>query len=172
MCKARHLSEDQIKVLYEKVRHYFLYKDGELIWNAPKKRATVGNIAGSIRPDGYKHIYLDQKAYFVHRLVWLYHTGEYSEIGLDHIDGNPLNNRIENLRVAEQWQNRGNTIGIKRDLPKGVYRLGGTHKYYSNFRSEYLGSYDSIEEAKAVYDEANKKYYREFTFNEDIRGAA
>lgn len=138
MRNMKKLSSDEEKTLLEKCLHYFRYEDGGLFWRAPKKRATVGNEAGTVRTDGY------------------------------HIDRDITNNRIENLREAEQWQNRGNSRGLRgkaSGLPKGVHRTASGN-FIAMFRNHGLGTYPTVAEAKSIYDERAKEYYGEFSYNE------
>ncbi len=62
---------------------------------------SVGDKAGfirNLRGKYYRQIRIDKVNYFHHRLAWLYTHGEFPKHQIDHIDGNSLNNRIENLR--------------------------------------------------------------------------
>jgi len=81
--------------------------------------------------NGYVAVYLKPRTVMAHRLAWLLHyQSEPPEI-IDHIDGDPTNNRISNLREATVGQNsankkrhRNNSVGVK-----GVSRAGpGTYR--------------------------------------------
>ena len=70
---------------------------------------------GSLNWFGYLMIYLPGSTYRAHRLAWLYVHGEPVPDVIDHADGNPLNNRISNLRAATFAGNRANSILLSRN---------------------------------------------------------
>ncbi|MCK9994454.1 MAG: hypothetical protein Dbin4_02974, partial [Alphaproteobacteria bacterium] len=70
--------------------------------------ARVGDVAGCLHPEGYRHIQIDGKRYAAHRLAWLYMTGEWPTNQLDHLNGVRDDNRWGNLREATHGQNQQN----------------------------------------------------------------
>ena len=76
--------------------------------------ASAGDIAGCkvSRPDGTRCCYsvkVNGKVYRVHRIVYSLHHGDIPEgYVVDHIDRNPWNNIITNLRCVTQGQNNKN----------------------------------------------------------------
>lgn len=79
-------------------------------WKVSRKRNQVkaGSTAGSLRLNGYISIGIDGKTVYAHRLAWLVIHGEWPTCSLDHIDGDPTNNAIANLREATQAENAQN----------------------------------------------------------------
>ena len=72
----------------------------------------AGVSAGAVRPrDGYIQIAIRRKMYQAHRLAWLYVHGEWPRHQIDHINGNPADNRICNLRDVTQFENMQNLHG-------------------------------------------------------------
>ena len=74
-------------------------------------RARVGQPSGSLSKDGYVVIRINGYIYLAHRLAWAYVYGDYPEGGqpfIDHINGNPSDNRIENLKVSSSGENNKN----------------------------------------------------------------
>jgi len=75
---------------------------------------------------GYYQYTVRNKTYDVHRLIFLYVTGEFPKCDVDHINGNRQDNRWENLRLVSRKENLMNSSRSKS--PKsglhGVGRLG------------------------------------------------
>ena len=146
----------------------FDYKDSELYWKFSLScKSPKGNIAGSIKHDGYRRIGLDKKVYLAHRLIFMMHHGFLPEV-VDHIDGNKLNNRIENLREATKSQNCQNqkTPINNTSSYKNVRWSKSKAKWCVNLRVKtkdiHIGYYKDIELADLVAQEARDKYHKEF----------
>lgn len=100
----------------KEIREYFSYNSdtGELIRKKRlSNRCKIGEVVGSLSRLGgssksYLRAKIKGKSYCVHRLVWLYHHGEFPVLDIDHINGNGLDNRIENLRQVTKFQNGQN----------------------------------------------------------------
>jgi hypothetical protein len=91
-----------------------------------------------------------------------------SNISVDHADGNPLNNTRKNLRVATATQNnmnRGRTK-LNKTGKKGVSWNKKDKKYRAQISIHgikfYLGNFDTVEEACAVYERAAKDLFGPF----------
>ena len=71
--------------------------------------AAAGSVAGCLGNKGYWHIRIDKKLFRAHRIVFFMHHGVDPGKGcIDHKDGNPTNNSIDNLRLVDQSINRRN----------------------------------------------------------------
>lgn len=114
-----------------------------------------------IRYDNYVMLYLDNKLCRFHRFI----TKAQKGFDVDHINGNPLDNRLSNLRMATRSQNMANSSGKTGNQYKGVYFVAsGQYKAVItvNYRQEHLGTYNTAEEAALVYNEAAIKYHGKF----------
>lgn len=66
----------------------------------------------------YGRVYFCGKVYLIHRLIWFWQTGEWPEF-IDHIDGNPHNNKWDNLRNVSRSENQRNTK-LRYDNTSGI----------------------------------------------------
>ncbi len=88
-------------------------------WRGLRQRPDLnGRIAGNHNQSGYWNICFEGKLYKAHRLAWLYVHGEWPKRRLDHENGNTIDNRIENLRLATHSQNIANSR-LRRDSTSG-----------------------------------------------------
>lgn len=130
-------------------------------------RSGVGSAVGSVK-SGYLFTHIDRKAYSLHRLAWFFVHGSLPEMRVDHIDGDTLNNRIANLRLATHAQNLGNSKRRKDNTSgfKGVSadRSGARWRAQikRNGRIAHLGTFDTPEEAHAAYVAAATELFGEF----------
>jgi hypothetical protein len=156
-------------ITQELVQHLFDYRDGELYWRVKpsnRVRIHIGQKAGTLNIRGYFSTKINRKLYFNHRLIFLMHYG-YLPDYLDHIDGNRVNNKVENLREATLSQNqhnrklsKNNTSGVKGvSWQKNKWRV----QIRLNDKLKSFGSYDDLELAELVAQEARTKYHGSFT---------
>ena len=152
----------------KKLQELFDYRDGQLYWKERIRNSIdLSKPAGFIGKSGYRTIRIEGKDYRAHRLIWKYHYGKDPKEFIDHIDGNRINNNIENLREATNQQNLFNTGPSKNNKLgiKGVSKNG--NKYIArieiNGKSKYLGMFNTIEEARLVREDAEKKFFKEFS---------
>lgn len=145
---------------------HFKYDNGNLVrLRANNQHKHVGWINSS----GYLQCEVGGVAFMLHRIIYEMHFGEIPKgLQIDHIDRNPLNNKIENLRLATQNENqinsrvpKNNTTGYKGVLttPSGKFqaRLG------YNGKKLYLGLFETAEEAAECVAEHTRRLYGEFT---------
>ena len=156
-----------ISVLFE----YLLYchMSGKFWWRKTSSyRAKAGKEAGSNskrkRSTPYFIISIQGHRYMAHRLAWAMYYGEWPDGEIDHLDGDGLNNRIENLRVVSAKMNRRNMKRHSRNKSgmSGVYWGGHVNKWYAQLfvggKSKHLGCFDTFEEAAAVRKAAEREH--------------
>lgn len=96
---------------FARLHELFEYKEGELYWKKkPSKYANnvAGEKAGMTASQGYWRIKVDGSTHFAHRLIYAMHNNGNCPDFVDHIDGDHMNNTIENLREATIVQNAQN----------------------------------------------------------------
>ncbi len=96
------------------------------------KYARKDGIVGWPDELGYIHIRVDYRLYLSHRLAWFYIYGYWPKNGIDHINGNTADNRLWNLREADQTHNTFNSClgkrnksgckGVSWDSSRGLWR--------------------------------------------------
>ena len=116
--KEKELTQTRLKEIL-----YYDSDTGRFTWRKRVARGVkAGDVAGSYNGEGYRNIKINGKPHLAHRLAWMYIYGYFPEHGIDHINKNPADNRIDNLREASQACNRRNTGNFKnsRSGVKGV----------------------------------------------------
>lgn len=110
----------------------FTEVDGTLIRKVDKGKAKAGQVAGGLGPTGYLRVRVNGVYHSVHRVVWAMTYGQWPDHDIDHIDGNPLNNKPSNLRKSTQALNMRNTArrsdntsgvkGVSWNKQRGMWR--------------------------------------------------
>jgi hypothetical protein len=137
----------------EELKKLFKYdpETGEFTKLVTTGNSKAGLSSGHLASDGYLILCFKRKRFLAHRLAWLMYYGTEPKQVIDHIDGNRLNNKIQNLRDVS---NSENLINNKRNRNGG---LRNTH--YCNSRKKWvaricfqdrdvtIGRYNTEEEA-------------------------
>lgn len=124
----------------------------------------------------YASTWLDKKNAYIHRVVMarvLNRTLLRSE-RVDHINGNGLDNRRENLRVCTHAQNMRNQNRVVNATSKykGVsfYRGWWHSRLTYNYKSVYIGKYDNEYDAMLAYNEKANELFGEYAKLNPIEG--
>lgn len=149
-------------------REYFEYRDGQLFWKKTAgTRGIKGQQAGKLRKDGYYDVGLKGKYYLVHRVIFGLFN-DYLPPFVDHVNHNPADNRIENLRASchntNIWNSRRriqNSSGVK-----GV-RLTKNGRFEARVAvfgvTKQVGTFSTLEQATAAIATAREALHGEFT---------
>lgn len=122
---------------------------------------------------GYAHAWETRaKKVFMHRLIANAEKGQY----VDHVDGNRLNNRRSNLRIATASQNAANSrkrcMSTARSRYKGVVFDKQKSRWMAsirlNYRKIFIGYYDTEEEAAVSYNQKAKELFGEYARLNDV----
>lgn len=132
-------------------------------------RRNAGKPAGYVdTSNGYIRIGVFGTRFFAHRLAVLYMTGAWPTDAVDHINGNPLDNRWANLRCATKAQNEHNT-GLRSNNKSGVKGVSwdkSRGRWFAsitvNGKERALGRFDDIEEATKARRAAEAEHHGVF----------
>lgn len=153
-------------------------RTGQLVWRSatpcdwltPKACAIIntkyaGKVAATaINGWGYRITAIQGTGFLAHRVIWAIYYGDWPDAEIDHIDGDKLNNRIENLRSVDGVTNRRNMpiqknntsghAGVTRRGQKWVARIGSGRRG----SRVHLGVFETKDEAVAARGKALKQY--------------
>jgi len=160
-----------IEITQDLLKEFFYYKDGFLHTRKSRQGVWQDKKCSLVANNGYIYIRFQNKMYLAHRLIFLYHHGYLPKV-IDHVDRNRTNNCIENLREATVAQNLWNakkpitnTTGVK-----GVWYDKARNKWYAEFKTNakknYVGRFDTLEEATTKLHEARENAQKEFARHE------
>ena len=101
----------------------------------------------SVNKSGYAHTIIGGKQYNIHRLVALtFIPTDDTSLTVDHIDGNKLNNRADNLRWCTQSENINYPIALENKRAAATAFYGKPVIQY-NLQGERIARYRSMSEA-------------------------
>lgn len=125
-----------------------------------KQRLSAPNVFGYLR------LSVDGTSYTAHRLAWFYVHGVWPNV-IDHINGDPADNRLCNLRSVTPAENRQNQQRVRSDSKTGFtgvqLRKGRfAAVLFVDGRPKEFGRFPTAEEAHASYLEAKRKHYPAF----------
>lgn len=134
------------------------------IWNV----RFAGTVAGSKIGNGYLQVRIGGRSYYAHRLAWAISTGAWPDDDIDHINGVPDDNRLDNLRAATRSQNLWNRSvspknksglkGVSLHKPSGLWIA----QIKANRVARHLGYFRTPEEAHKAYGVASAMLHGEF----------
>lgn len=150
-----------------KIIHDFFeanFETGQVYWKARRgTKIRAGDEAGCIDSLGRWKLCCQGFTFRRYQVIWCLKHGAFPENQIDHINRNPLDDRLSNLRLVtnevNSWNkglNSNNTSGAK-----GVY-LNSRGKYIANIhikgKTKYLGTFSTLEEAVSVRNRAEEDH--------------
>lgn len=137
---------------------------GEFMWTDKAPHKVAGKPANAKDSLGYVCLRVDGKMYKAHRIAWAFVYGEWPELHIDHINGNPSDNRICNLREVDRYANMQNEHTARLNNKSGYL---GVCPNGNNWRAEIrvdgkkinLGTYKTPVEAHEAYVIAKRKFH-------------
>lgn len=164
------LTADQLREVLD-----YYPSTGMFIWKPRKAGEKFNTWAGrraGCHKKGPSHDYIviriNYQLYRAHRLAWLWMTGEWPEFEVDHRDGNGLNNKWRNLRIATSSQSKMNTRKRSDNTTghKGVWfekrRNQWIAEVWANGKKHQIGSFPTAEIAKSARDHAARRLHGKF----------
>ena len=107
---------------YRELHELFTFdsENGILRWKVARSNViSIGQEAGYVSGNGYRMVNVNKKMISTHRIAWCMEYGYWPEYGIDHINRDKEDNRIENLREVSQSCNMQNA-SIRSDNTSGV----------------------------------------------------
>lgn len=144
---------------------------GEFRWKVSRPGVQIGKRAGSRTAEGYTQIAFGGISLRAGMVAWVYMTGEWPSLQVDHINCDRADDRWANLRLATAEQNAANKRALRTNTSgykgvcylkrEGKWRamLGAGRKHGSGI---YLGMFDTPEEAHAAYVAKAREVYGEY----------
>lgn len=140
------------------------FEDIDLV-NKYKWRISIGrkdNWTNYVHQSGVKRKYVS-----LHRLIMERIDPDFDRtLEIDHIDGNGLNNRRNNLRLATSTQNKHNRRSFGKVPYVGVHNnnnlFGTSVRLPESGLQIKLGQFTDVKDAATVYDLAALYFYKEF----------
>lgn len=142
--------------------------NGLLVWLKGYGPRRAGEVCGTLSSSGYLRIYLNCRLFAAHRVAWLLHYGVEPEGIIDHINGDKVDNRISNLRLANYSQNSMNSRISKLNTSgcKGVSWKKESNKWVAvaklNGKKIHLGYFINFDDAKKAYCDFAMKHHGEY----------
>ena len=115
-----------------------------------------------VHKQGYRIGYVDGRTVYAHRAAWALHYGAWPADEIDHINHDPSDNRIANLRAASRTENTRNHPRMRHNTSghTGVYRR--KNRWAAMIRVDRvlhrLGSFENLEDAVASRKAAELRF--------------
>ena len=162
----------KFRLIPKDIGDYIAYSEeasAGLINKVDRNRAKAGQEVGRLTLAGYFQFRFRYNFYLNSRVIHFLCTGiDPKEKYIDHIDNNPLNNKISNLRLTTHQQNQDNKRKQKNNTSgvTGVHWCKRDNMYYANIsynkKKLSLGYFNKSDEAVAVRIAAEHRFKGEY----------
>ena len=122
----------------------------DIISGKNKKQVSKGDVAGSKTTNNYWCVGFDNKLYQAHRIVAVLNNLYVEGKIIDHIDGNRLNNKIENIQVIDK------SVNARNQKKYNTNTTGTCGVHFDNFKKSFVAS---------VNFDFNKRKSKSFSVN-------
>ncbi len=142
------------------------FETGKLYWKIQKSNIHIGDEVGYVNKIGYRACFYNSKSYLVHRIIMIMFYRDFEEsLSVDHIDGNILNNKLQNLRMVNHRDNtRNQKIRVNNKSGEvGISWHKQHQKWYVSVTAKgsskrlFGGLYEDIKEAIKARDALYEK---------------
>lgn len=133
-------------------------EDSPTFLKSKNTKKVVGSL--DLQSDGTPKAYrvsVNGSRYLVHRVIWVLFNGEIDpNLVIDHVDGNPLNNKIDNLRLVTRQLNQRNRKMLKNNKSGENGICFHTTKASKTKSNEYM---------RVTWYEGFKQKHKDFNLN-------
>lgn len=146
---------------------------GSFVWKNKSSKFSkikIGNKAGCKNADGYLILRINYTIYSAHILAWFYVNKQWPRYIIDHINQDPSDNRIDNLREsnhshnsrnARTWRSgRSGFVGASYDEKMGKF----VSRICVRRERKIIGWFETAQEAHEAYLKEANKLNAVFTF--------
>ena len=155
---------------YQATQRRYSYDDGVLVHKCNPCPTVIGKPVHISHDKAYQYIKLrvngKAKKLPVHRVIWFIHHGAIpKDLVIDHIDRDPSNNSINNLRLVTMKQNAENRSMMKNNTSgfRGVHYDITNKVFKASIRHHNivmsLGTFSNPKEASRAYETKRKELF-------------
>ena len=153
------LTSDNVKTYFE-----YVPETGDLRWTDKAPVKVRGKSCQTLNATGHKYVKFQGKNYYNHRIAWLYVYGKWPEL-IDHINGDPTDNRFINLREVDHQTNIQNERKARANNKTGMLGVSPNGKkdraeIRFNGKKVNLGTFEKPEVAHQAYLIAKRQMHK------------